>query len=192
MLSSSHADHQKPAQGSSLRDSGAPRLFIIIDEYDNFTNQLITARQDARYHDLTTGDSFLRTFFKVIKSGCDDDAIRRVFITGVLPVTIDDLTSGFNIAEILTLDPEFENMMGFTQTEVDRYLDAIFEDYAYPSDRRRELGETLRSHYNGYRFRSDAEESLYNSTSLNYYLKKTYLGKWPPTPRAGGRKPAHG
>ncbi len=175
MLSSSHADHQKPAQGSSLRDSGAPRLFIIIDEYDNFTNQLITARQDALYHDLTTGDSFLRTFFKVIKSGCND-AIRRVFITGVLPVTIDDLTSGFNIAQILTLDPEFENMMGFTQTEVDRYLDAIFEDYAYPSDRRRELGETLRSHYNGYRFRSDAEETLYNSTSLNYYLQKLTLG----------------
>jgi hypothetical protein len=154
----------------------APRLFIIIDEYDNFTNQLITARLDSLYHDLTAGDSFLRTFFKVIKSGCEDDSIKRVFITGVLPVTIDDLTSGFNIAQILTLKPEFENMLGFIQSEVDLYLDAIFREYAYPAERKKELCETLRSHYNGYRFRADAEETLYNSTSLNYYLQNMTLG----------------
>ena len=72
-------------------------VHIIIDEYDNFTNQLLTTRQDALYREVTTGDSFLRTFYKVIKAGVGDGVVGRVFITGVLPVTMDDLTSGFNI-----------------------------------------------------------------------------------------------
>ena len=95
---------QHPARTS--RTGKLPPVYLIIDEYDNFTNQLITAHQDALYREITTGDSFLRTFFKVIKAGVEDRSIGRTFITGVLPITIDDLTSGFNIAEIITLAPE--------------------------------------------------------------------------------------
>ena len=80
-----------------------PPLYILIDEYDNFTNQLLVEYNDAMYEDVTTGNSFLRTFFKVIKSGIGEGTIRSCFCTGVLPVTMDDLTSGFNIAEILTI-----------------------------------------------------------------------------------------
>jgi hypothetical protein len=94
---------------SQIRASGAPPVLIIVDEYDNFTNQLLTTRQDRLYKDVigcadaTSGDSFLRTFFKVIKAGIGEGTVARCFITGVLPVTIDDLTSGFNIAQIVTL-----------------------------------------------------------------------------------------
>ncbi|MDR0962867.1 MAG: AAA family ATPase, partial [Mediterranea sp.] len=90
-----------------------PPLYILIDEYDNFTNQLLTTYQDPLYEQLTAGDSFLRTFFKVIKGGIGEGAIRTCFCTGVLPVTMDDLTSGYNIAEILTLKPDFVEMLGF-------------------------------------------------------------------------------
>ena len=75
---------------SIIRSSRAPPVHIIIDEYDNFTNQLLTTRQDDLYRDLTTGDSFLRTFYKVIKAGVGDGSVARVFVTGVLPVTMDD------------------------------------------------------------------------------------------------------
>lgn len=99
-----------------------PPLYILIDEYDNFTNQLLVVYKDSLYQDLTTGESFLRTFFKVIKAGIGEGTIRTCFCTGVLPVTMDDLTSGYNIAEMLTLKPEFTNLLGFTHKEAALYL----------------------------------------------------------------------
>ena len=86
-----------------INGQGLPRLYMLIDEYDNFTNQLLTAFNDPLYEEVTTGESFLRTFFKVIKSGIGEGSIRSCFCTGVLPVTMDDLTSGYNMAEILTM-----------------------------------------------------------------------------------------
>ena len=88
------------------RGHGFPPVYILIDEYDNFTNQLLTSYNDPLYEKVTTADSFLRTFFKVIKKGIGEGSIRTCFCTGVLPVTMDDLTSGYNIAEILTLHPD--------------------------------------------------------------------------------------
>ena len=92
---------------AEVRNGQLPPIYLIIDEYDNFTNQLVVSHQEALYREITSGDSFLRTFFKVIKAGMEDRSIGRVFITGVLPITIDDLTSGFNIAEIITLDAQY-------------------------------------------------------------------------------------
>ncbi|MCP4158403.1 MAG: AAA family ATPase, partial [bacterium] len=89
-----------------------PELYVIIDEYDNFANQLITAHKDTLYRELTADDSFLKNFFKTLKNGSKSGTISRVFITGVLPITIDDLSSGYNIANFLTLKQEFETMMG--------------------------------------------------------------------------------
>ena len=106
-----------------------PPLYILIDEYDNFTNQLLVVYKDSLYQDLTTGESFLRTFFKVIKAGIGEGTIRTCFCTGVLPVTMDDLTSGYNIAEILTLKPEFTNLLGFTHEEAAQYLKYVINKY---------------------------------------------------------------
>lgn len=152
-----------------------PPVMVIIDEYDNFTNQLLTARNDELYREVTTKDSFLRTFFKTIKAGVGEGTVNRVFITGVLPVTMDDLTSGFNIGEVVTLESPLLNMMGFTQTEVDGYVDSIFSEHGWDKELRAKVGEDLRSHYNGYRLLPDATETLYNSTIMNYYLKKLVL-----------------
>ena len=155
----------------AVRVAKAPPVHIIIDEYDNFTNQLLTAREDELYRDLTTGDSFLRTFYKVIKAGVGDGSVARVFVTGVLPVTMDDLTSGFNIGEIITLKKPVLEMMGFTQAEVDHYLDEIFAEHNWPPEIRVRVGDDLRAHYNGYRLLPDAAHLLYNSTICNFYLK---------------------
>ena len=147
-----------------------------MDEYDNFTNQLLTTRRDDLYRDVTTGDSFLRTFFKVVKAGIGEGTVARVFITGVLPITIDDLTSGFNIAQIITLKEHTLNMMGFTQAEVDAYVGEIFAERAWPDDLRQRVLEDLRVHYNGYRLLPDAQETLYNSTICNFYLSDLTIG----------------
>lgn len=158
-----------------INDHNLPPMYIVIDEYDNFTNQLITTHKDTLYYDLTTGDSFFRTFFKVIKAGFESQAIGRVFITGVLPITMDDLTSGFNIAEFITLKKTTLNMLGFTQIEVDQYLSDVYESYELDRSNFEEVRRLLIAHYNGYRFSEDTEETLYNSTILTFFLKNFAL-----------------
>ncbi len=153
-----------------IQENSLPRLYVIIDEYDNFTNQLIVAREDRLYYDLMAEKSFLRTFFKTLKEGRKNGSIANVFITGVLPVAIDDLASGFNIGSFITLDPEFENMLGFTQAEVDALLDEVYRDHEIDPSTRNEVSDVIKNQYNGYRFVGSEDEALYNATILMYFL----------------------
>lgn len=152
------------------REKGFPPAYILIDEYDNFTNQLLTSYNDPLYELVTTKDSFLRTFFKVIKAGIGEGSIRSCFCTGVLPVTMDDLTSGYNIAEILSLHPDFINMLGFTHAETDTYLRYVLDKYSGSQERYDEIWQLIVNNYDGYRF-SPRGEKLFNATILTYFLK---------------------
>ncbi len=153
-----------------IQDQDLPPLYVIIDEYDNFANHLIVHHHDHLYHDLTKEGSFLKTFFKTLKEGRKTGAIANVFITGVLPITIDDLASGFNIATFITLNPMFEQMLGFTQAEVDLLLDEIYRDYEIEPTTRKEVDEVIKHQYNGYHLIDPESEALYNSTILLYFL----------------------
>ena len=154
-----------------IAKNNLPPMYLIIDEYDNFVNQFITGRQDHLYKEITTGDSFFRTFFKAVKAGVESRSIGRVFITGVLPITMDDLTSGFNIAEIVTLEPDLHGMLGFTENEVSSYLDQVIQVYEIEPSLKVPTLNLMRNYYNGYKFLKDASESLYNSTISTYFLK---------------------
>ncbi len=147
-----------------------PQLYVIIDEYDNFANQLVKANKDFLYHQLMADDSFFKTFFKTLKEGRKTGAIANLFITGVLPITMDDLASGFNVGTYITLNPKFEAMLGFTQDEVDTLLDQIYADYQIDEASRTEVGEVIKTHYNGYQFVQDSPSELYNSTILMFFL----------------------
>ena len=153
-----------------LRANNLPRLYVIIDEYDNFANQLITKHKDHLYNELTADDSFLKTFFKTLKEGREAGAIANVFITGILPITIDDLASAFNVGTFITLNPKFESMLGFTQSEVDQLLDEVYRDYEINPSTREQVNAVIKSHYNGYHFVSTNGEALFNSTILMHFL----------------------
>ncbi|MEN8219283.1 MAG: AAA family ATPase [Pseudomonadota bacterium] len=155
-----------------LRAYHLPPMYVIIDEYDNFANQLVTAHQDHVYCELTADNSFLKTFFKTLKEGRKTGAIADIFVTGVLPITIDDLASGYNIANFITLRPKFESMLGFTQAEVDKLLDEIYHDYEIDSGTRREVEAVIKNHYDGYHFVTVDGDPLYNSTLLMYFLHR--------------------
>jgi hypothetical protein len=133
-------------------------------------NQLITGRKDHLYHQITADDSFLKAFFKTLKEGRKTGAIANVFITGVLPITMDELASAYNIARFITLEKKFENMLGFTQSELDELLNAIFQDYGLDSGLRHQVNALMRTHYNGYHFVSPDGEAIYNSTLVSYCL----------------------
>ncbi|MCP4216296.1 MAG: AAA family ATPase, partial [bacterium] len=149
-----------------------PKLYVIIDEYDNFANQLITSHKDTLYRELTADDSFLKNFFKTLKNGSKSGTISKIFITGVLPITIDDLSSGYNIADFLTLEQEFETMMGFTLSETETLLDEIYTEHKIEPATRPLIMETIKANYNGYRIIDPKGEGLFNSTILMYFLRK--------------------
>ena len=159
-----------------------PPVYVIIDEYDNFANQLITGNRDLHYQELTAADGFLKTFFKTLKAGRERGAIANLFITGVLPITIDELASAFNIATFLTLEPAFESMLGFTQAEVDQLLDDIYREHELDPATRNEVNALIKSHYNGYHFVDPEGEALYNSTILIYFLR--YFVQYKEIPEA--------
>ena len=153
-----------------IRSHKLPKVYILIDEYDHFTNQLLTTYNDPLYEEVTTNASFLCTFFKVIKAGIGEGSIRTCFCTGVLPVTMDDLTNGYNITEILTLEPDFLNMLGFTYKEIGGYLRYILEKYAVGQEHFDETWQLIVSNYAGYRFHPNGE-SLFNATVFIYFFK---------------------
>ncbi len=165
---------------SFIKRDKLPPLFVTIDEYDNFANQMIVAQNNTLYSALTADGSFFKTFFKTLKKGKGQATIQRIFITGVLPILIDELASGYNIADFLTLEEAFEAMVGFTQTEVDDLLDEIYADYLLPSETLDQVSAVIKDNYNGYHFVATDTEPLYNTTILVYFLRKLTIQRRIP------------
>lgn len=148
------------------------KVFVIIDEYDNFVNHLITSHRDHLYQRITTEESFLRTYYKVLKAGRQTGSVANIFITGVLPITIDDLSSAYNISTFITLDPAFEQMLGFTQDEVETLLDEIYTGYQIDPSNRHQVTDVIRTMYNGYHFVNPDAAAVYNPTMLMFFLRQ--------------------
>ena len=152
-------------------DKARKPIYLFIDEYDHFTNAILSDPGTERgYKAETHGTGAFRAFFDAIKAGTDS-AIKRLFVTGVSPVTMDDLTSGFNIGTNYTMQPEFNAMVGFTEQEVREMLDYYrqFYTFRHTTD---ELIEIMRPWYDNYCFSEDCldEPPMYNSDMVLYFV----------------------
>jgi len=100
------------------------KLYLFIDEYDNFANTILTTDGTSAYLNLTRGQGFFRFFFNLLKNATSakGSGLNKLFITGVSPVTMDDVTSGFNIGDNISLDARFNQLLGFNQDEVRELL----------------------------------------------------------------------
>jgi hypothetical protein len=105
-------------------------LYLFIDEYDNFANNLLVREGRDKYHELTHDGGFFRHFFSVLKEGVGrtGGGFARLFITGVSPITMDDVTSCFNIGTNISLDERFNGLLGFGQAELERLFAAFGQD----------------------------------------------------------------
>ena len=152
------------------------KIYLFIDEYDHFTNHILSdaARLDE-YKCETHGTGYLRTFFDTIKAGTDS-SIERVFITGVSPVTLDDLTSGFNIGTNYSLSYSFNEIVGFTEQEVREMLTYYGQHHKF-NHTIDELIEIMKPYYDNYCFSEEAygETTMYNSNMVLSFLSK-YIG----------------
>ena len=157
------------------------RLYLLIDEYDNFANTILAHHGADAYHELTHGSGFYRNFFAALKAGAgrSGGGLERLFITGVSPITLDDVTSGFNIGKNISLLPEFNAALGFTEAEVRGLLQTYREAGALALDEETALN-VMREWYDGYRFAEDAKETVYNTDMVLYFLDAAMPNKPMP------------
>ncbi len=171
-----------------VRERDIP-LYVMIDEYDNFANTILAHRGPQAYEALfmrggsprapplkalTHGGGFYRSFFATLKAGAGESGggIERLFITGVSPITMDDVTSGFNIGANISLNRKFNEMLGFTEDEV-RGLVELYRDRGAFDQNVDEALAVMREWYNGYRFGKRAQADVYNTDMVLYYLKQS-------------------
>jgi hypothetical protein len=160
------------------------RLYLLVDEYDNFANEVLMAGQSGsqeRYQDLVEGEGMIKTLFKVVKFALGGRGIERVFLTGVSPVVVHDITSGFNIVKNITHETDVYDLCGFHETEVRQCLDQIAQVCDFSAAQTAEAMRMMQTFYNGYRFSLDEEARLYNPTLVFYLLD--YLQNYCRYPR---------
>ena len=159
------------------------QIYLFIDEYDHFTNAILSdAESIHRYTEETHKEGYLRAFFNRVKAGTYS-SIKRCFITGVNPVTMDDLTSGFNIGTNYSLTPKFNAMMGFTEDEVREML-TYYSTKAPFHHTVDELIELMKPWYDNYCFAQECydQPTLYNSNMVLYFVKN-YIDNNGKAPR---------
>ena len=142
-------------------------IYLIIDEYDNFTNALLRAADNAPYRAITHGEGFYRNWFKLFKGTCE-----RIFMTGVSPVTMDDLKSGFNIAKNLSQHEDFNAMLGFSEADCVKMFADFRGTGKFTEGDPAGIVRAIKPWYDGYCFapRCVGAECVFNSDMVLYYL----------------------
>lgn len=151
-----------------LADTGTDyKIYLLIDEYDHFANELVAFRIDL-FKQRVSRNGFVRKFYESIKTATGEGIVDRLFVTGVSPLTLDSLTSGFNISTNLSLDRQFHNMMGFTEAEVA----AILLGVGATANGVSAIVADIRQWYNGYLFNGNVATRLYNPDMVLYFATR--------------------
>ena len=144
--------------------------YLLIDEYDNFANNVLIHHGKDNYQALTHSGGFLRSFFAAVKNATETRTVERMFATGVSPLVLSDVTSGMNIGDNISYKSIFNSMIGFTQSEVESMLDYYIDQNAVKKEERVEILDIFKSNYNNYTFSFKTDEKLYNSDMILYFF----------------------
>ena len=152
------------------------KLYVIIDEYDNFTNTILAESGVAAYNALCHGDGFFKDFFTRLKAATSgtEAPVTRLFITGVSPVTMDDVTSGFNIGTNISLDPQFADLTGFRHDDLRAISDYYAAHCGFDADKAYNIA---REWYDNYRFGEFAAPPLANTTIVLSFFSYLWRAK---------------
>ena len=150
------------------------KIYIIIDEYDHFANELLGFNPE-QFRNLVSKNGKVRKWYEILKEGTET-VVDRIFITGVAPITLDSLTSGFNIGTDITQDEEFNEMIGFTEEE----LKEILKNQEISLKEQEKIISIMKENYDGYKFCLKAKNQIYNSNMCLYFLSRYIrLGEIP-------------
>ncbi|WGZ94326.1 MAG: AAA family ATPase [Candidatus Thiothrix putei] len=160
---------------NSVSSSGQ-QLYLLIDEYDNFANEVLVRdpHNSQRYQDLLEGEGILKSLFKIIKGSAAEGKIGRVFITGVSPLVLADMTSGYNVATDISLLARFNALCGITHAELSELVSGVLQHCGQDGNQRNALLQTLKQFYNGYRFCAQTDKPLLYNPILCFYFLRHY------------------
>ena len=178
ILSSSSAADKMSALFAGMKGVEAG-VYCLIDEYDNFTNTILAESGEGAYNALCHGDGFFKQFFTELKALTTslDAPLKRLFVTGVSPVTMDDVTSGFNIGTNISLDPVFADFTGFRHDDLRAIADYYAPRCGFDADK---ACDAAIAWYDNYRFGSASAPSIANTTLVLYFFDKLVRAKvWP-------------
>jgi len=145
-------------------------IYLLIDEYDQFANAIL-AHSMQEFLKIVSKGGFVRSFYEVLKGATQTGTVQKMFITGVTPITLDSLSSGFNIVSNISHHKYFNAMAGFTQKEVEYSLEeSIFKRCKI--ENKKELLSKIKVWYNGYLFNVESENRIYNATLVNYFISQ--------------------
>ena len=150
------------------------KLYLFIDEYDNFANEVMMTqigRSPQRYEDLVRGEGLLKGVFKNIKTAATGNGLDRVFITGVSPVVLADMSSGYNVVENIYRRREFNDLCGFHENEIRAIFTDIAADCQLSPEQTEHAFGVMKEFYNGYCFSNHDKREIYNPTLALYFLK---------------------
>ena len=156
-------------------NNNKPQIYVLIDEYDHFANELISFNYN-HFREIVTENGYVRKFYEVLKFATGQDVIERILITGVSPITVDSLTSGFNISKNITLAHQFHQMVGFDENEVKGILEGI----EMPQEDIPNTMTDMHLWYNGYLFSHRAKNSVYNPNMVLYFAQEYKSNKEYP------------
>ena len=151
------------------------KIYVIIDEYDHFANELLGFNTN-QFKNLVSKNGKVRKWYEILKKGTES-VIDRIFITGVAPITLDSLTSGFNIGTDITQNMMFNEMMGFTKAELEKMMNEL----VITEEEQKELLPIMKENYDGYKFALEGNEKIYNSNMCLYFLNRYLEQRKVPT-----------
>lgn len=154
---------------AAIANNSPHKLYLLIDEYDNFANEVMVANR-SDYEALVMGEGFLKTVFKNIKGLSAGRGIDRVFITGVSPIVMSDVSSGYNVASNITLHPNYADLCGFCEHEIAAVLQQVSKECGLSTEQCDNALNMMRTFYNGYRFNPKKDDKIYNPTLALYFL----------------------
>jgi hypothetical protein len=157
------------------RENKRPPIYLLIDEYDHFTNELLSFDLDG-FKKAVSRNGWVRKFYENIKIATMEGIVDRIFITGVSPVTLDGLTSGFNILKHKSMNLSLHDMLGFKKEEVSEILEGV----GVPKEKLAKTMKDIKNWYDGYLFSPDAKSHLYNPDMVLYFAYNyAEDGKYP-------------
>ncbi|MCI5209505.1 MAG: AAA family ATPase, partial [Candidatus Electrothrix sp. ATG2] len=152
---------------------GEANIYLLIDEYDHFANAILGESLEL-FTEIVGKGGFVRAFYEVIKTATSQGIVDRLLITGVTSITLDSMTSGFNIGDNITYHLDFNQAMGFTAQETEAMIQPFIDTCALDTH---EMMQTLANWYNGYRFSSRDKEKIFNPDMVLYFLRHFDTGE---------------
>ena len=148
------------------------KLYVLIDEYDNFANNILMSKGEGDYLRIPHDGGFIKDFFRTIKAATATSVVDRFFITGVSQLVLSDITSGMNIGENISFKERYNSMAGFNDSEVDEILEYYIGRDLIKREDKAEIKRIFKAYYNNYCFSENFEERVHNSNMVLFFLNE--------------------